>query len=73
MKKRVFLLSFAVCTTVLVFQSCVTKTELPSVDLKLNISKTELQNKIKGGWAGQVIDTRLPAHPVGYWKLQLVV
>jgi len=55
MNKRIFLLSFAVCTTALIFQSCVTKTKNPSADLKLNISKTELRNKIKGGWAGQVI------------------
>jgi hypothetical protein len=55
MKKRKILFSFAICITVMLFQSCATKTELPSDDLKLNISKTELQNKIKGGWAGQVI------------------
>jgi hypothetical protein len=55
MKKRKFLFSFALCLTALLIQSCVTKTENPSADLNLNISKTELQNKIKGGWAGQVI------------------
>ena len=45
---------------VLVFVSCVSKNSTESVsqkspEFKTTLTKSELQDKIKGGWAGQVI------------------
>lgn len=47
MKKLTFLLA------ILIFVSCTPKNQNPA--LKTTLTKTELQDKIKGGWAGQVI------------------
>ena len=55
MKKRVLISLLAVCFTGLVFQSCTNRTAPRPAAVNLKISKADLQDKIKGGWAGQVI------------------
>jgi len=54
MKNKLLISIIAFCIAGLLNQSCTT---IPVADATLNleISKAELQNKIKGGWAGQVI------------------
>jgi len=49
MKKRILISIVAVCFIGLFCLSCATK------EVTFKLTKAELQNKIKGGWAGQVI------------------
>lgn len=47
---------FFIVTAVLVLLGCAQKApDTPAPAVKLNLTKAELLNKIKGGWAGQVI------------------
>ena len=55
MKNKILVSLTVVCFIGLICQSCTTKTTAPDATVNLEISKSELQNKIKGGWAGQVI------------------
>jgi hypothetical protein len=75
--KKIFLFSITLFS-VLIFFSCKTensKSKAKSItsSSEIEISKTELLNKIKGGWAGQVIGCTYggPTETVNLYKKQL--